>query len=206
MGTMTSAARLRHDLSARLDDARARTDELFAIVRNESMYDRPISERHRIIFYVGHLEAFDWNLLAERAFGVRPFQRTFDQLFSFGIDPVGGGLPTDPPSDWPQRDEVSSYVRAVREKLDEAISEALSKPDKGHPQLKMMLEVAIEHRLMHAETLAYMLHRLPGEKKIGDEIIRKPAKARVKPDMFKIPAGHARLGRGREKGADLVGD
>ena len=78
MGTITSAARLRHDLSARLDDARARTDELFAIVRNESMYDRPISERHRIIFYVGHLEAFDWNLLAERAFGVRPFQRTFD--------------------------------------------------------------------------------------------------------------------------------
>lgn len=83
MGTITSAARLRHDLSSRISDARARTDELFAIVRNESMYDRPISERHRIIFYVGHLEAFDWNLLADRAFGLKPFQRTFDQLFSF---------------------------------------------------------------------------------------------------------------------------
>jgi gamma-glutamyl hercynylcysteine S-oxide synthase len=206
MSTITSAVRLRHDLSARINDARARTDELFAIVRNESMYDRPISERHRIIFYVGHLEAFDWNLLAERAFGLRPFQRTFDQLFSFGIDPVGGGLPTDTPSDWPQRDEVSSYVRAVREKLDEAISEALSKPDKGHPQLKMMLEVAIEHRLMHAETLAYMLHRLPGEKKIGDEIIRKPAKARVKPDMIEIPAGHASLGLVKENGDEFGWD
>src|ERR1700721_941454 len=111
MGPIASAARLRHDLSARLDDARARTDELFAIVRNEFMYDRPISERHRIIFYVGHLEAFDW----------------------------------------PQRDEITSYVHAVREKLDEAMNEALSKPDKGHPQLKTMLEVAVEHRLTHAK-------------------------------------------------------
>jgi ergothioneine biosynthesis protein EgtB len=170
------------------------------------MYDRPISERHRIIFYVGHLEAFDWNLLADRAFGLKPFQRTFDQLFSFGIDPVGGGLPSDTPSDWPQRDEITSYVRAVREKLDEAINEALSKPDKGHPQLKTMLEVAIEHRLMHAETLAYMLHRLPSEKKIGDQITRKPAKARVKPDLTEIPAGQATLGLLKENGDEFGWD
>jgi len=206
MGTITSATRLRHNLSSRLSDARARTDQLFAIVRNESMYDRPISERHRIIFYVGHLEAFDWNLLADRAFGLKPFQRTFDQLFSFGIDPVGGGLPSDTPSDWPQRDEITSYVRAVREKLDEAINEALSKPDKGHPQLKTMLEVAIEHRLMHAETLAYMLHRLPSEKKIGDQITRKPAKARVKPDLTEIPAGQATLGLLKENGDEFGWD
>jgi iron(II)-dependent oxidoreductase len=206
MGTITSAARLRHDLSVRLNDARARTDQLFAIVRNESMYDRPISERHRIIFYVGHLEAFDWNLLAERAFGLRPFQRTFDQLFSFGIDPVGGGLPSDTPSDWPQRDEITSYVGAVRGRLDEAISEALSNPDKGHPQLKSMLEVAVEHRLMHAETLAYMLHRLPSEKKIGDRITRKPAKPRVKPDFTEIPAGQATLGLVKETGDEFGWD
>jgi ergothioneine biosynthesis protein EgtB len=206
MGTITSAARLRHDLSARIDDARARTDELFAIVRNESMYDRPISERHRIIFYVGHLEAFDWNLLAERAFGLRPFHRTFDQLFSFGIDPVGGGLPTDTASDWPQRDEITSYVAGVREKLDEAINEALSKPDKGHPQLKTMLEVAVEHRLMHAETLAYMLHRLPSEKKIGEQITRKATKPRVKPHLTEIPAGQATLGLVKEKGDEFGWD
>jgi iron(II)-dependent oxidoreductase len=206
MGTITSAARLRHDLSSRISGARARTDELFAIVRNESMYDRPISERHRIIFYVGHLEAFDWNLLAERAFGIKPFQRTFDQLFSFGIDPVGGGLPTDTPSDWPQREEITSYVQAVRERLDEAINEALSKPDKGHPQLRTMLEVAIEHRLMHAETLAYMLHRLPSEKKIGDRIIRKPAKARIKPDLTEIPPGQATLGLVKDTGEEFGWD
>jgi gamma-glutamyl hercynylcysteine S-oxide synthase len=206
MGAIASAVRSRHDLSARLLDARRRSDELFAIVRDESMYHRPIAERHRIIFYVGHLEAFDWNLLADRAFGLKPFQRTFDQLFSFGIDPVGSGLPTDQPSDWPSRDEISRYVRGVREKLDHAIEEALSKPGEGHPQLKTMLEVAIEHRLMHAETLAYMLHRLPSDKKIGDAIVRTVSKTRVKPDLVEIPAGKASLGLVRESGEEFGWD
>ena len=206
MAAITSAVRLRHNLSARLADARRRSDELFAIVRSESMYDRPIAERHRIIFYVGHLEAFDWNLLAERAFGLRPFQRTFDQLFSFGIDPVDGGLPTDTPADWPNREEITKYVQGVRESLDRAIEEALSKPEEGHPQLKTMLEVAIEHRLMHAETLAYMLHRLPIEKKMGEAIVRTRAKSRSKSDLIEIPAGRATLGLEMKAGTEFGWD
>jgi iron(II)-dependent oxidoreductase len=206
MGATASAVRQQHDLSARIANARARTDELFAIVRDEAMYDRPISERHRIIFYVGHLEAFDWNLLAERAFGLKPFQRTFDQLFSFGIDPVGGGLPTDTPADWPNREEISSYVQRVRDRLDEAIDAGLRQSDQGHPQLKTMLEVAVEHRLMHAETLAYMLHRLPSDKKMGEPIVRKPLKARAKSDLIEIPAGHATLGLVRKTGDEFGWD
>jgi iron(II)-dependent oxidoreductase len=206
MGAIASAVRQRNSLCARIADARARTDELFGVVRHESMYDRPIPERHRIIFYVGHLEAFDWNLLAERAFGLKPFQRTFDQLFSFGIDPVGGGLPTDTPADWPGREEIASYTQRVRNRLDHAIEEALSKPGEGHPQLKTMLEVAIEHRLMHAETLAYMLHRLPSEKKIGGPLVRKPAKTRVKADLIEIPEGKAILGLERRSGEEFGWD
>ena len=53
------------------------------------MYERPIPERHRIVFYVGHLEAFDWNLLHENVLGLKSFHPEFDRLFAFGIDPVG---------------------------------------------------------------------------------------------------------------------
>ena len=166
MGALATAVRIRHDLHSRLVGARARTDEVFQVVREEAMYDRPISERHRIIFYLGHVETFDWNLLSLRAFGLRSFHPGFDQLFAFGIDPVGGGLPTDKPSDWPKREEVERYNRRLREELDHAIEHALQRPEEGHPQLISMLEVAIEHRLMHAETLAYMLHRLPADRKV----------------------------------------
>ena len=35
------------------------TDKLFTYLDPAAIYDRPISERHRMIFYLGHLEAFD---------------------------------------------------------------------------------------------------------------------------------------------------
>jgi iron(II)-dependent oxidoreductase len=92
-----------NQLHARLQAARARSDELFKILRPAALYDRPVPERHRIIFYLGHLEAFDWNLLRE-PLGLSSFDADFDKLFAFGIDPVEGGLPTDQPKDWPSTD------------------------------------------------------------------------------------------------------
>ncbi len=194
MGAAASAVRIRNDLHARLLSARTRTDEVFRIVREDALYDRPIAERHRIIFYIGHVEAFDWNLLAQRAFGLQSFHPSFDQLFSFGIDPVGGGLPTDQPRDWPAREEIEQYNQRLRSELDGAISRAMRRPWEGHPQLASMLEVAVEHRLMHAETLAYMVHQLPAEKKIpaGHEPVWKTPRA--KSHLVEIPAGRATLG------------
>src|SRR5215469_10964894 len=117
---------LRLPLLERIADARRRSDQLFEIVSPDSMYERPIPERHRIIFYVGHLEAFDWNLLHENVFGLKSFHSEFDRLFAFGIDPVGGGLPTDEPSDWPSLDRVREYVKKIRASLDDKLASASS--------------------------------------------------------------------------------
>ena len=105
---------VRHQLLEHLSEARARTDEIFDIVRPDSLYERPIPERHRIIFYLGHLEAFDWNLLRERVLGLKAFHPEFDKLFAFGIDPVDGGLPSDQPVDWPSVADARQYVKRVR--------------------------------------------------------------------------------------------
>ena len=206
MGATATAVRIRHDLHARLLNARAQTDELFRIVRDEAIYDRPIPERHRIIFYLGHVEAFDWNLLAERAFGLRRTQRTFDDLFAFGIDPVGGGLPSDGPNDWPTREEVVEYNRRVRNELDAAIEPALGNPKRGIRYLVAMLEVAIEHRLMHAETLAYMLHRLPARRKIRGPVGQSFSAPAFKSRLVEIPAGRATLGLKYVNGDEFAWD
>lgn len=110
MPTIEKDVAVGQHLLQRMLEARRRSDALFALVKTEAIYDRPIPERHRIIFYVGHLEAFDWNLLHERAFGVKSLQPELDRLFAFGIDPVGGGLPSDQPSDWPFIETVREYV------------------------------------------------------------------------------------------------
>ncbi len=188
-------------LSERISDARHRSDALFRIVSPDALYDRPIPERHRIIFYVGHLEAFDWNLLHERVFGLSSFHPEFDRLFAFGIDPVGGGLPTDQPSDWPSLEKVRDYVRRIRLALDDKL---LALPPNLQTatgeSLETLLQVAIEHRLMHLETLAYMLHQLPFHRKINQPESPLEATSPLHPRMIKIPAGQATLGLPRASG------
>jgi len=183
-------------LLARISDARKRSDALFDIVREGSMYDRPIPERHRIIFYVGHLEAFDWNLLHENVFGLKRFHPQFDRLFAFGIDPVGGGLPNDQPADWPSLDSVRKYVGQIRAALDDKLmsvgEESVYMRD-GF-SLNTLLNVAIEHRLMHVETLAYMLHQLPTDRKMRPRSGPPPVAVPVHPSMIQIPAGETTLG------------
>jgi len=194
------ADRARRQLLERMADARRRSDALFNIVRADSMYERPIPERHRIIFYVGHLEAFDWNLLHENVLGLKSFHPEFDRLFAFGIDPVGGGLPSDQPSDWPDLETVRDYVARIRtsldEKLEDGLLESLSQAGDGFP-VEMLLNVAIEHRLMHVETLAYMLHQLAIDRKIPQEEPLDPVTPAAIHRMIEIPAGSATLGLSR---------
>jgi gamma-glutamyl hercynylcysteine S-oxide synthase len=176
-------------LGARWVEARQLTDSLFRHLRSEALYDRPIPERHRLIFYLGHLEAFDWNLIGGHAVGLHPFHAEFDKLFAFGIDPVDGGLPSDQPADWPREREVRSYCDRVRTSLNPLI----------HKTDRTLLHVAIEHRLMHAETLAYLLHQLPLDRKTPRQTLRAIEQTSVRPRTVAMPRGIATLGQSRHR-------
>jgi len=203
MVAIAQAFGVREQLLQRLAQARRDSDALFQIVRPAAIYDRPIAERHRIIFYVGHLEAFDWNLLGIRALDISPLNPTLDRRFAFGIDPVDGQLPSDVPSDWPTVAQVQEYVSSVRTRIDGALMR-VGLDDPALPLLYngLALHVAIEHRLMHAETLAYMLHQLPIERKAdpaGATTFRRSDP--VQQEMLSVPAGAATLGLRRSAGA-----
>ena len=73
-----------------------------------SMTDRSPSATGSI-FYFGHLEAFDWNLIRQAA-GVPSFHPEFDQLFAFGIDPKPGQLPSRTSARIGRRDSRSPTV------------------------------------------------------------------------------------------------
>jgi ergothioneine biosynthesis protein EgtB len=193
---------VRGNLRRGILDARRRSDELFALVRTESLYERPIPERHRIVFYIGHLEAFDWNLLRENVGALPSFDPALDRLFAFGIDPVGGGLPSDQPADWPALHEVREYVAEVRAALDSELSRESLAPRAVQwdgVEMETLLWVALEHRLMHVETLAYMLHQMSPEKKVWQPGAKNVERAAVVPRMVEVPAGTATLGLHRSQ-------
>lgn len=180
---------------SRLDQARSRTDEIFDLLTPEAFYQRPIAERHRLIFYLGHLEAFDWNLLRE-PLALESNDPDFDKLFAFGIDPVDGGLPSDQPADWPSVSRVLEYNRAIRERIDEGLNHLrlMARPP-ASLTYGTLLHVAVEHRLMHAETLAYLLHSLSLSSKLPPSTPRADQRPAPQQRQVEIPPGTATLGQ-----------
>lgn len=177
------------ELAQELGKARAQTDSLFAAIDPAALYDRPIAERNRLIFYLGHLEAFDWNQLKLSGIQATSPVPIFDDLFAFGIDPEPGQLPSDTPSDWPAIKEVERYNAGIRQLID--LHFANVPLDIAH--------MMIEHRHMHAETFAYILHGLDPEKKAGPAPLLSESEP-VQPEMVRITEGNAKLGRNSEDG------
>jgi gamma-glutamyl hercynylcysteine S-oxide synthase len=168
--------------------AREKSDRLFEILLPQFLYDRPIAERHRVVFYLGHLDAFDFIQICREGMGIESREPALDSLFQAGIDPDSGHLPVDLPSDWPAVDRIAAYVRQARQAVDQVLNEAPAD----------VVHMALEHRLMHLETLAYMFHNFPHEIKayrpIYDSLVTGP----VSQEWCEVDAGEAILGKPRD--------
>jgi iron(II)-dependent oxidoreductase len=185
----------RPELARELAAAREHSDALFALIRPEALYERAVAERHRFIFYVGHLEAFDWNL-CRGSFGGDAPRSELDELFARGIDPDPldpQALPRDQAADWPAAERVRQYGQERRRLLDARLGEI---PEQ-------LLHVAIEHRLMHAETLCYLLHWLRLDQK---HLVAPPRPDGAPPppaSLIDVPAGVATLGQADSRGTAI---
>ncbi len=199
---------IREKLLRQMDEARFQTDRLFQLVHPSALFERPIPERHRLAFYIGHLEAFDWNLMGPHASEREAVHPEYDRLFAFGIDPVDGALPRDQPADWPPLNEIQEYSGRVRSKVDELVRN-VSFDDSRLPLWNdgFIWHVALEHRLMHAETLAYLLNQLASKHKSASAISsRLPEHRPRQPHMVEIPDGVAHLGKPRLNGSGFGWD
>ena len=150
------------NLTTALNDARSQTDHLFSILCPEGLYQRPVPERHRLIFYLGHLEAFIGTISLYGPWRSRVSCAEFDGLFEAGIDPDSSICRAADSADWPSPQQICSYNQQVRKRIDALLTRA---PED-------IVWMAIEHRLMHAETLAISWQNLPYEFK-GPEFPRQ---------------------------------
>jgi ergothioneine biosynthesis protein EgtB len=118
-------------------------------------------------------------------------------------EPFPDGVSTIRGGGWPSRSEIQTYGRGA----DRLILESLESKDvtrADNPVLRRGLAAytILEHEEMHQETLLYMWHRLPYEKKraprgaptppLGGEPPRERRRVRV-------PAGRATLGARRDR-------
>ncbi len=176
---------------------RQRSRQLFDIVRPEAYYAQPISLRHPIVFYEGHLPAFSLNTLVKKGLGRPGIDDGLERLFARGIDPEDeASASRSQRTEWPAREEVQRFADQCDARILDALANApIEQP--GHPLLHDAHAVfaILEHEAMHQETMLYMWHQLPYEHKLApadlhtDVTGRTPAPAKVA-----VPAGRATLG------------
>jgi len=178
---------------------RERSDALFDRVRPEAYESRPISLRNPICFYEGHLPAFSVNTLLKRGLGDAALDPAYETLFERGIDPDSEDSVPRTTSPWPSRIEIRSYAKSA----DRGVLEALARrdvTDESNPVLAggLAAYTILEHEPLHHETLLYMWHRLPFDRKVRPEGI-EPPRIGGEPSprrAVRIPAGTATLGAG----------
>lgn len=172
-----------------LQNARAESDRLFRVLKPEALYERPIAERHRVIFYVGHLDGFDFIQICREGLGLKSQNPQLDALFQSGIDPDSSHLPQDTPADWPTVQQVGNYVAHCREQVDAHLERA---PED-------VVSMALEHRLMHLETLAYMFHNFEHRCKnqVPFDDVASSGEVPIN-DWIEIPSGDAVLGKSHD--------
>lgn len=134
--------------------------------------EKPITLRHPLLFYVGHIPAFE-DIYMSRHFN-EPLTEPayFATIFERGINPVVED-PTkchdhsEVPDEWPDIATVRAYDAKVHDRV-RSIYQKITTPTNGkvapHMQrLGRQLAIILEHTIMHAETYIYMLVQLQRE-------------------------------------------
>ncbi|HEX7828051.1 MAG TPA: SUMF1/EgtB/PvdO family nonheme iron enzyme [Thermoanaerobaculia bacterium] len=176
---------------------RERTKELFALIKDEAYYSRPIALRNPIVFYEGHFPGFSLNTLVKLALKRDGIDARLEELFARGIDPEDENAVRNPTDVWPSREDVQRFAAECDARVEDAIANA-TLDDDNVPELRggEAVFTILEHEQMHHETLLYMLHNLPYELKVaGDAAV--VARANVEKRMVEIPRGRATLGQQR---------
>eukprot|EP00523_Entomoneis_sp_CCMP467_P006687 CAMPEP_0168735062 /NCGR_PEP_ID=MMETSP0724-20121128/9137_1 /TAXON_ID=265536 /ORGANISM="Amphiprora sp., Strain CCMP467" /LENGTH=827 /DNA_ID=CAMNT_0008782189 /DNA_START=171 /DNA_END=2651 /DNA_ORIENTATION=- len=134
--------------------------------------EKPITLRHPLLFYVGHIPAFEDIFqsrhfdepLTEPAFYATIFERGINPVVE---DPTKCHAHSEVPDEWPDISEVRAYDAHVHERVRKVYEKFVTPTDgtvdPGMQRLGRQLSIALEHSIMHIETFIYMLVQLKRE-------------------------------------------
>jgi dimethylhistidine N-methyltransferase len=154
-----------------------RSDCLFGLLRSSNdFYRQPIKLRLPLLFYLGHLPCFAWVQFRHLANVNKVIDGLYDKLFERGVDPdvqtgvvnhghssrfsVNDGIEKDYWRSFSVESVIEYKLKIRLEMINVLINGNLQFDD---IQTLNVLNIALEHEMMHQETLMYLFAQLPIE-------------------------------------------
>lgn len=190
----------RAELRAYFHTTLDRYEQLFETLRNdEAYYEKPITLRHPLIFYLGHTATFFINKLVLAGVLAERINPRLESIFAVGVDEMSWDDLNTAHYDWPAVEEVMVYRRAMRAKVDDLISSLpLTLPITWESPWWAIV-MGVEHERIHLETSSVLIrqHQLEYvQPHPAWQPCRKSGDAPVN-EMVTVPAGKVVLGKNK---------
>lgn len=192
-----------------------RSDYLFSLLRSsDDFYRRPIKLRLPLLFYLGHLPCFAWVQFRHLDGVNNIIDELYDKLFERGVDPnVQTGIVNHEHSsrfsinDNTEKEYWQSFnVQSINEyklKVRSQIINVLINNNLNYDSIDTLniLNIALEHEMMHQETLMYLFAQLPIEALQSDLMnetyldIHRMSLSLTENTWISLPGGQTSLGK-----------
>lgn len=137
-----------------------RYESLFdCLSQDQAYYEKAISLRHPLVFYLGHTATFFTNkMLLARLIDAR-LDEQMESIFAVGVDEMSWDDLDDTHYDWPAVADVMAYRQQVRKVVLDVIDNApLTLPlDWNNPWWAIIM--GIEHERIHLETSSVLIRQ-----------------------------------------------
>ncbi len=199
------------DVEAKREEVRAyfhttldRYEQLFETLRSDAAYYiKPISLRHPLIFYLGHTATFFINKLVLAGVLTERINPRLESIFAVGVDEMSWDDLDATHYDWPTVEEVMTYRRTMRQKIDALISSlSLTLPITWESPWWAIV-MGVEHERIHLETSSVLIrqHKLDYVQPHSAWQPCHESGSAPENGMVTVPAGKVVLGKNK---TDLV--
>jgi SAM-dependent methyltransferase len=163
---------------------------------DQAYYQKPITLRHPLIFYLGHTATFFMNKLMLAGLIRERVNPQLESLFAVGVDEMSWDDIRDDHYPWPSVTEVKAYRAQVRQVVDQLLQDLPlhSAIDWQHPWWPIVM--GIEHERIHLETSSVLIRQQKIElvqPQAAWPICSQQNDAAPKNQLMDVPAGKVQL-------------
>jgi iron(II)-dependent oxidoreductase len=178
------------EISRLMEDARARTLEIFDLARESDLHQSPGFGFRPIIWHLAHIGAFEGYWLLQRLAGESALDERYERIF----DPIK--TPRESSQNLPTRREMERYLERVRERALRVLERTEFQTEDPLLSDAYIFHLVLQHEYQHQETLAYLFHLLEPRKKTqpGTNIEREVEGETSADEMILIPGSSFQMG------------